>query len=190
MRRLFTVLILLFPLHAYAQKGSHDGHMMHNGQRPANTGNGPAARPVQSGQGAFAAIQEIVELLENDPSTDWSKVNIDALRQHLIDMNKVTLSAVVKSEAIAGGMRFTVSGEGFVRDSIRRMVTAHAATMNDANGWTFAAEEISNGAVLTVRVPVKDAEKLRGLGFFGVMTRGMHHQQHHLMIARGGHPHH
>jgi hypothetical protein len=190
MLRMIAVLILLFPLHAYAQKGSHDGHMMHNGKRSVDTGNGPTARPMQPGQGAFAAIQEIVEILENDPSTDWSKVNIDALRQHLIDMNNVTLNAIVKSEAIAGGMRFTVNGIGLVRDSIRRMVTAHAATMNDVDGWTFAAAQIDDGAILTVRVPAKDTQKLRGLGFLGVMTHGMHHQQHHLMIARGGNPHH
>jgi hypothetical protein len=32
--------------------------------------------------------------------------------------------------------------------------------------------------------------KLRGLGLFGVLTVGMHHQEHHLMIARGDSPHH
>ena len=105
-------------------------------------------------------------------------------------MNNVTLNAIVKSETIAGGMRFTVNGVGPVRDSIRRMVTAHAATMNDVDGWTFAAAEINDGAVLTVHVPAKDTQKLGGLGFLGVMTHGMHHQQHHLMIARAGNPHH
>ena len=30
--------------------------------------------PTESGQSAFAAIHEIVELLEADPKTDWSKV--------------------------------------------------------------------------------------------------------------------
>ena len=30
----------------------------------------------EPGQAAFAAIQEIVALLDADPSTDWSKVNI------------------------------------------------------------------------------------------------------------------
>jgi hypothetical protein len=37
--------------------------------------------------------------------------------------------------------------------------------------------------------PDKDAAKLRGLGFFGVLALGMHHQAHHLMIARGQSPH-
>ena len=144
---------------------------------------------TEPGQGAFAAIQEIVELLEADPTTDWSKVNIDALRQHLIDMDNVTLRADVKSEPIDSGMRFNVSGSGPVEDSIQRMLTAHAATMNGAGGWTFTASETDTGAILNVVTPAKDVMKLRGLGFLGVMTRGMHQQMHHMMIARGENPH-
>jgi hypothetical protein len=49
--------------------------------------------PTMPGQAAFGAIQEIVRLLEADPNTDWSKVDLEALRQHLIDMNDVTLKA-------------------------------------------------------------------------------------------------
>ena len=145
--------------------------------------------PVQPGQSAFAAIQEIVEILEADPKTDWSKVDIEALRRHLIDMNNVTLAAEVKSAPVDGGMQYVVTGSGSVLGSIRRMVTAHAATMNGGDGWNFKAANSEGGAVLTVTVPVKDQTKLRGLGFLGVMTHGMHHQQHHLMIARGDHPH-
>ena len=104
-------------------------------------------------------------------------------------MNNVTLAANVKNEPIDGGMRFDVTGEGPVRDSIRRMTTAHAATMNGVDGWKFEAAEIEGGASLTVHSPAKDVDKLRGLGFLGVLTLGMHHQIHHLMIARGENPH-
>ncbi len=104
-------------------------------------------------------------------------------------MNNVTLAANVKNEPIEGGMRFDVTGEGPVRDSIRRMTTAHAATMNGVDGWKFEAAEIEGGVSLTVHPPTKDLDKLRGLGFLGVLTLGMHHQMHHLMIARGESPH-
>jgi hypothetical protein len=158
------------------------GPMMHEHQDGASA-------PTQPGQGAFAAIQEIVGILEADLKTDWSKVNVEGLRQHLIDMDNVTLRAGVKNEPIDGGTRFVVTGEGVVRDSIRRMVTAHAATMNGVDGWRFEASEIEGGSSLTVRPPGKDLAKLNGLGFLGVMTRGMHHQEHHMMIARGANPH-
>ena len=85
---------------AFAEAG-HDHHM--------------GRAPGEVGQGAFAAIQEIVGLLEADPSTDWSKVDIEALRRHLIDMGNVTLRADVKAEPVDGGMRFTVSGAGAVK---------------------------------------------------------------------------
>ena len=157
--------------------------------RAMQSRNAFAAVPTQPGQSAFAAIQEIVAILVADPKTDWSKVDIDALRQHLVDMNNVTLAADVKSAPVDGGMRFDVTGEGPVRDSIRRMVAAHASTMNGVDGWRFEAVEIDGGESLIARPPAKDADKLRGLGFFGVLTLGMHHQTHHLMLARGENPH-
>jgi hypothetical protein len=207
MIRAFALIAFLIPAAAFAQSnreppaGMGAGHHMMHGQHMMSPGRrmqheqmmqGQQLAGVvatQPGQGAFAAIQEIVEILAADPKTDWSKVNIDALRQHLIDMNSVTLAANVKNEPIGGGMRFDVTGEGPVRDSIRRMTAAHAATMNGVDGWKFEAAEIEGGAALTVHAPAKDVDKLRGLGLLGVLTLGMHHQEHHLMIARGENPH-
>ena len=146
--------------------------------------------PTEPGQSAFAAIQEIVGLLEADPATDWSKVDIEALRQHLIDMDSVTMEATVEATPIDGGMQFDIGGTGPAIGSIQRMVTAHAATMDGVDGWHFEASETADGAMLSVTAPDADRAKLRGLGFIGVMARGMHHQMHHLMIAQGGHPHH
>ena len=165
---------------ALAAEKTHDhGAMM--------TGSG---MPEETGQATFAAIQEIVAMLDANPATDWAKVDIEVLRQHLIDMNNVTLGAAVGTAEVEGGIRFSVSGEGSVRESVRRMVMAHAATMNGADGWKFAAESSDNGAILTVSPPDQASMvKLRALGFIGVMTRGMHHQQHHWMLATGMGPH-
>ena len=182
MWRAAVLIALLLPGYAYAQASHHH----HAGAMPAQ---GAAATPTQPGQGAFAAIQEIVEILEADPRTDWSKVDIGALRQHLIDMDNVTLRAEVQSTPIEGGIRFSVVGDGPVKPSIQRMVMAHAAIMNGVGGWKISAAETDTGATLSVTTPVKDSGKLRALGFIGVMTHGMHHQEHHLMIARGEHPH-
>lgn len=183
MLRIIAVVFLLLPLTASAQhighsNADHATHML---------GTVQAAQP---GQGAFAAIQEIVEILEKDLNTDWSRVNIDALREHLVDMSNVTLSALVRSETLDNGMRFTVTGQGAVQASIRRMLVAHAGAMDGVGGWHFTVAESEGGAILTVEVPAKDMNKLRGLGFMGTLIRGMHHQEHHLMIARGENPHH
>jgi hypothetical protein len=147
-------------------------------------------RPSEPGQAAFAAIQEIVSMLVADPATDWLRIDIEALRRHLIDMDNVTLRAEVVTAPVPGGMRYTVSGSGAVSESIRRMVTAHAETMSGANGMTILAEDTPEGAIMTVMLEnPADLPKLKGLGFFGLMALGMHHQQHHLMIAMGHAPH-
>ena len=181
MLRAVVLVVLIFPGRAFALEGHH----RHMENRPALT----TATPTQPGQGAFAAIQEIVEILEADPHTDWSKVDIGALRQHLIDMDNVTLHADARSAPIDGGIKFTVTGEGAVTQSIQRMVMAHAAVMNGVGGWKMSAAQTDSGAILSVTCPAEDLKKLQALGFIGVMTRGMHHQLHHLMIARGDHPH-
>jgi len=195
MIRALALIVCLIPAIAVAQSAQQ--HQMNGGVMPPMNHEqmmrehmGAASTPMQAGQSAFAAIQEIVVILEADPKTDWSKVNIEALRQHLIDMNNVTLSAEVKSDPVEGGIRFTITGAGEVRDSIRRMVTAHTSAMNGVGDWQFVAAEIDRGATLVIHVPAKDIDKLKGLGFLGIMTRGMHHQEHHLMLARGDNPHH
>ncbi len=150
----------------------------------------PAALPHEGGQAAFAAVQEIVAMLVANSQTDWSKVDIEALRRHLIDMDNVTLRAHATTEDIAGSVRFLVTGEGPVVGSIRRMVAAHARTMNGVGGWAYAAADIPNGASLTVTVAdARDIVEVKALGFIGVLANGSHHQAHHLMIATGRDPH-
>lgn len=199
MRYLLVPVILLLPIAAFAQSAGQPHampqgsmpmehmQMMHGATYPSESAG--SGVPTQPGQGAFAAIQEIVQILEADPHTDWSKVDIEALRQHLIDMNNVTLAAKVTREPIDGGVRFIATGAGSVAGSIRRMISAHAATMDGYGGWHFTEKDIDDGAILEVRVPPQDMEKPKALGFIGVLTIGMHHQEHHLMIARGEHPH-
>ncbi len=55
----------------------HGGAGMHGGRAMMEHG-GIAGQPTLPGQDAFGTIQEIVRLLEADPKTDWSKVNIAA----------------------------------------------------------------------------------------------------------------
>ncbi|HYD31989.1 MAG TPA: hypothetical protein VEB64_14205 [Azospirillaceae bacterium] len=156
------------------------GHGTHHGGMPAGT------IPTLPGQDAFGAIQEIVGILEADPATDWSKVDIEALRRHLIDMNEVTLNAETKPEPIDGGVRITVTGNGRTLGAIRRMVADHGHEVNGPKGWTAATEAIPDGATLTVTSadPV-EAVKIRALGFMGIMVQSDHHQAHHLAMAKG-----
>lgn len=148
-----------------------------------------AALPTQSGQSAYGAIGEIVRLLEADPATDWSRVSIERLRQHLVDMDEVTLRSRVVQTEIPGGARIDVTGEGRTVQSIRGMTRAHGAQEDATSDVRIQVEEIPGGARLTVtaRQPgdALTVARLRGLGFIGLMTRGDHHAPHHLAMARG-----
>ena len=142
--------------------------------------------PTLPGQDAFGAIAEIVEILAADPKTDWSKVNIRVLREHLVDMNLVTLGAEAKGKTIDGGLEISVTGQGRTLKAIQNMVIAHAPQLDQLENWSASAENLPNGARLTVTA--KDAgevAKIRGLGFFGLMATGAHHQPHHIGMARG-----
>ena len=116
----FAVIACLVAAPATAGMTDPAAHLhAHEMAAPAAPGAAaPPSAPTQTGQGAFATIQEIVAILMADPETDWSRVDIDALRRHLVDMNAVTLRAKVVNTPIEGGMRFDVTGEGEVRDLI------------------------------------------------------------------------
>ncbi|MBZ8134078.1 hypothetical protein [Afifella sp. IM 167] len=188
---LLGAFLVTVPAEAMAQQTG----MMHQPGMAHGSHEDPApievtADVTEPGQGAFAAIQEIAGILAADESTDWSRVDLEALRQHLIDMNNVTLRASVTSEPTDGGRIFRIAGNGEVRDSILRMVAAHAATMNGVGGFIYEATPNTDGASLIAKAEnPDDLEKLRGLGFIGLMTLGAHHQAHHIAIARGQGPH-
>jgi hypothetical protein len=162
-------------------------HATHHAGMPAPSSGRVPAMP---GQDAFGAVQEIVRILEADPDTDWSKVDLEALRQHLIDMNEVMLNARAVATPVDGGTRYEISGEGRTLEAIQRMVPAHAHEIDGTNGWTVKAEPVATGVVLTVTaVEPGQVVRINGLGFIGIMAQGGHHQMHHLAMARGGFSH-
>lgn len=145
-----------------------------------------AVIPTMSGQDAFGAVQEIVRILEADPGTDWTKVDLAALREHLIDMNEVTLRATAVDRTLDNGLRIDVTGSGRTLEAIRRMLPAHARELNGLPKWNAAAEPLPDGVRLTVTSSdPTTAARIRGLGFIGLMVSGSHHQPHHLAMARG-----
>jgi hypothetical protein len=174
MLRFLVIAAVLTPSLTAAQSMDHSAHQ-----------SSPKSM-TQSGQAAFAAIAEVVRALEADPTTDWSRVSIDALRSHLQDMDDVVLRSVVRSRTVPGGVELDVTGTGRTIAAIRRMVTAHATQVDDLAEYVAAAREIPSG--VRIRVTASDssaATRLRALGFAGILTIGDHHAQHHVMIARG-----
>jgi hypothetical protein len=173
----------------------HHPMMDHSGGAASGKSGHPGAMamgraPGLPGQDAFGAIQEIVAMLEADPKTDWSKVNLAALREHLVDMNEVVLKADAAEKPIDGGLEIAVTGSGRTLTAIQRMIPAHAQEIDGLKGWSAKATLRPEGVLLTVTASdPREVEHIRGLGFIGVLASGSHHQRHHFAMAKGEMPH-
>ena len=171
-----TVFAQSFPMHHQSMHGMQHG--------TATTG-----ASTMPGQDAFAAIAEVVQILDADPSTDWSKVDLERLRQHLMDMNEVVLRSRVTQTPVAGGLEMDVAGAGRTEQAIRAMIVPHAAELDRMPLFSAKTAPIPGGVRLTVTAKAPGDEKtvarVRGLGFIGLLTAGAHHGPHHLAMARG-----
>ena len=90
-------------------------HKAHQAQlaacaKPASS----AQLPTLPGQAAFGAIAEVVRILVADPATDWTQVNVEALRRHLIDMDDVTVRSSIAQRNVPGGFVADITGAGSV----------------------------------------------------------------------------
>ncbi|WP_235899781.1 hypothetical protein [Tritonibacter aquimaris] len=130
-------------------------------------------------------------MLLDDPETDWTKVNISALQNHLVDMDLVTTRAKATAETNGLTVALTALGEGETVGAIQRMTVAHAPMLATETGWNIDTEVTMSGAIMHITVTSEaDLARVVGLGFYGVMTIGAHHQAHHLQIALSADPHH
>ena len=168
----------------------HDAHtpgMAHGAAGEMQSpGRPPASILTEPGQGAFAALAEAVRVLEADPSTDWSKVDLSALRDHLRDMDWLVTGARVDTRELTDGLRMSVTADAETIGAVRRMVPAHAAELASDLRWSVEARAGEDGATLIVTSDdAAMVARIKGLGFFGLMASQDHHREHHLMIARG-----
>ncbi|MBT8413184.1 MAG: hypothetical protein KJO30_02540 [Boseongicola sp.] len=170
------ILLLLFLAHAGQATSQHN----HDAATHAVSG------PQETGQSAFAALAEIVTILREDPETDWDSVDIASLRRHLVDMDLLTTGAEVTAKTRPKGARFEIRGTPRVLEAVQAMVPAHAPFLAAETGWNVSVDTFEDLVVLTVD---GEAARIQGLGFFGMMAIGAHHQEHHLMVAKGAAPH-
>ncbi|MES2306163.1 MAG: hypothetical protein V4558_11675 [Gemmatimonadota bacterium] len=181
--------VLTAPLTAQDASGhQHTDGMKHEGSVESPTTTAPPATLKQGGQAAYATLSETVRLLTADPNTDWSKVNIEALRQHLIDMDNVTMRSVVKTTEVPGGLSMDVTGAGETAKAIQRMSVSHGKQLDLMPAYHAVVTPITNGARIMVTARNNDAattQRIRALSFAGLLTEGDHHAAHHQMLARG-----
>jgi len=147
---------------------------------------------TEPGNDAFGTIQEVVRKLRENPHTDWSRVNLEALRQHLIDMDNFTKHvSVISKRNIKSGVELQVRADDEkASQSLARALSAHPRMIKQEFGWDIKVS--GTGPVYRMRVTSprpQDTAQIRGLGYIGIMALGQHHQMHHWAIATGGNPH-
>jgi len=147
---------------------------------------------TEAGNDVFGTIQEVIAKLNSNPNTDWGKVNLEALRQHLLDMNDMTLNVEVMSQKpIHNGL------EAIVRPTtaraalaLERVFKTHPIQLKRETGWTMQIKKHNDQYILTTTSEnPRDTSKIRGLGYIGLMAYGNHHQSHHWAMATGKNPH-
>lgn len=162
---------------AWAQHTGHANHMA----APSST-----EMPTERGDASFTAIAEIVQLLGQDQDTDWSRVDIDGLRTHLVDMTELIRGARVETTALPDGLQMRVSVADRAGEAAWRMVPAHGPVLAAETGWVSQVNSEESRISWTVTDPTGvDTAQIQALGFFGLMTIGDHHRAHHIAIAKG-----
>lgn len=148
----------------------------------------PATLPLmRAGNDVFGAIQEVLHKLEADPATDWKKVNLEALRQHLLDMRHFTEDVdIVTQKSIDKGIEITVHATvpGAI-PGLDRAFNAHPKLLKSETGWdmTVTKDKDKYKLHVTTSDPAQ-VDKLRGLGYIGIMAMGNHHPLHHWALAK------
>jgi hypothetical protein len=147
LRVLLAIAFVAAPLYAQMSMMDHNDH------------DGPI--PKQPAQAAFASIAEIARILKADSTTDWSKVDLEAVRQHMIDMDAVTMRAQVKQHSIPGGVTMAVTGDAQVAASIKRMLTSHAGMLDQDPRYRATVKPLANGVEFTVSGAEESPDHLR-----------------------------
>jgi len=157
---------------------SHAQHSMHSSDTPL----------TKPGNEIFGTIQEVIHKLEADQNTDWAKVDLEALRQHLLDMKAFTEEvAVVSNENIPMGTKVRIRPQTErASAALERLFGMHPAMIKKELGWNMKAEQADSEWIITcITDKPSEVDKIRGLGYIGLMAEGAHHQRHHWMIASG-----
>ena len=190
LRKLSLSIVAMIMAMPMASAHMHHANMNH----AAMMGNNTATTPVvltESGTDPFATLQEVVTALEANPDTNWEKVNIEALRLHLVEMQDMTINVDVKHQYIDNGFQAVVTPTtNRAVKSLTRVLSGHPAQMKAETGWDMQVS--NNDDIFTLTVVSKKAHevaKIRGLGYIGVMSYGNHHQPHHWAMASGENPH-
>jgi len=135
-----SILSVLFIYGSVAFAEDNHSAMMNHEHKMEMSGGGL----TEAGNDAFGTIQEVIAKLNNNPNTDWEKVNLEALRQHLLDMNDMTLNVeVISQKPIRNGMKAIVRPTtARAALALERVFKANPTQLKREAGWTIKLKNI------------------------------------------------
>lgn len=143
---------------------------------------------TEPGNDIFGTIQEIIKKLKADSTTDWSKVDLENLRQHLLDMKAFTEDVTVISKTpIENGTEIKIRPKtNRAAEALKRLFSMHPAMIKKEKGWDMDAHQNGDNWIITCTTSNEsEVEKIHALGYIGLLAEGAHHQLHHWRIATG-----
>ena len=107
--------------------------------------------------------------MSSDPKTDWSKVNIDGLREHLVDMDELVLRARSTTTVFDSKSYSPCLDRGRTLQAIQAMIPAHGGVLSQTTNWEVKSELTENGAIMSISTDNHAALKvIKALDFSGL----------------------
>lgn len=150
----------------------------------------PVLRPRLPGPPALTLLADLVARLEADPATDWQRVDLEAARAHLRDLDRLTLFARAEVRELVGGVELLVTGPDAAGEAaIRRLLPGAAARLAAARRWRLATAPIEGGLRVEVRsLDPRETERIRALGLVALLVAAAGDEAYLLNLARGEPP--
>lgn len=147
---------------------------------------------TQAGNDIFATIQEVIVRLNNNPDTNWATVDIEALRQHLLDMNDMAVNVeILNRKPLINGLRIALQGTtARAEKTLARVFKVHPKHLKSETGWDMKVERYGKQFIVTTTTEKPEqTQKIIALSYIGLMAYGKHHQLHHWGMSTGQNPH-
>lgn len=187
--KFITLSSLVFMTCATAVYAADEHSTEHHQQTTAPNQTAPL---TEAGNDIFGTIQEVIVNLNASPNTDWTKVDMPALKMHLFDMRDMTINIeVVSQKALHNGSEILIRPtDERARQAMERILSAHPAQLKKEAKWEMQVQKKGLQYLLTTTTDKpEEVSKIIGLGYIGLMAYGRHHQAHHFSLATGGNPH-
>lgn len=99
---------------------------------------------------------------------------------------------VISQTPITNGVRMLVKPQtSRAEHAMDKVLNAHPAMLKMEAGWDMQSSKSDGQYTITVTTTnPAEVDKIRGLGYIGVLAIGNHHQPHHWAMATGQNPHH